>query len=169
MKFLLDGLEGSGFCGTARGKNKTSAVRIETLKQRLLVHSAGYLCPRASYGCVVNRSRLESQDQLQIRLVFGHAKKLEVGAAKPLLNNLVSFREDDQHFAQIGQIARALRVHPDRQGVIARIAFRTGLRILENLTEQWPLLLPPPPALNPDQFEPWEEFVAQVQQTQRTK
>jgi hypothetical protein len=86
---------------------------------------------------------------------------------RPLLSNLVSFREDDQHFAQIGAIAQALRINPDRQHIISRIAFRTGLRILENLTEQWPLLMPPPPSVNPDQYELWEEFVAQVQQTQK--
>jgi hypothetical protein len=88
-------------------------------------------------------------------------------AEKPLLSNLVSFREDDQHYEQLQAIGRALRVAPARNQVVARIAFRVGLKIFAHLTEEWLLLLPPPPDLDKEQLDLWEEFVAQVQQTQR--
>jgi len=86
---------------------------------------------------------------------------LEPTDSRPLLSNLVLFREDDAHIERLGRVNESLFGARLTSALCSRLAYRLGLTVLEALQEEAHLTVPPPSSLPTDQLELWNEFVQQ--------
>jgi hypothetical protein len=84
-------------------------------------------------------------------------------AERPLLCNEVHFREDDPHFDRLQRLIPAFGCGKLPAQVVARIIFRTGLDVAEALILEAELAVPAPASVPREQFELWDEFLAQAQ------
>ena len=82
----------------------------------------------------------------------------------PLLCNEVHFREDDQHFDRLQKLVPAFGRGKLTAQVVARLIFRTGLDVAEALILEAGLAVPAPASVPMEQFELWDEFLAQAQE-----
>lgn len=84
-------------------------------------------------------------------------------AERPLLCNEVHFREDDGHFDRFQRLVPAFGQGKLTSETVARLIFRTGLDVVESLIMEAELAIPLPRSIPPEQYELWDEFVAQAQ------
>jgi len=85
-------------------------------------------------------------------------------AESPLLCNEVHFQEDDPHFDRLQRLVPAFgrgRLAPQ---AVARIIFRVGLDVAEALMLEADLAVPAPECVPAEQFELWDEFLAQARE-----
>jgi hypothetical protein len=80
------------------------------------------------------------------------------------LCNEVRFREDDAHFDRLLRLAPAFGRGKLTTEVVARLIFRTGLDVAEALILEAELAVPAPASVPADQYELWDEFLAQAQE-----
>jgi hypothetical protein len=85
------------------------------------------------------------------------------GTERPLLCNEVHFREDDAHFDRLQRLIPAFSRGKLTSEVVARIIFRTGLDVAEALILEAELAVPAPASVPAEQYELWDEFLAQAQ------
>jgi hypothetical protein len=83
---------------------------------------------------------------------------------RPLLCNEVHFREDDSHFDRLQKLIPAFGRGKLSAQTVARIIFRTGLDVAEALILEAELAVPAPASVPMEQFELWDEFLAQAQE-----
>jgi hypothetical protein len=81
---------------------------------------------------------------------------------RPLLCNEVHFREDDPHFDRLQKLVPAFGRGKLTPQVVARIIFRVGLDVAEALMLEAELAVPAPASVPVEQFELWDEFLAQA-------
>ena len=94
-------------------------------------------------------------------------RDLEYGsgaAERPLLCNEIHFHEDDPHFDRFQKLIPAFGGGKLTAQAVARIIFRTGLDVAEALILEAELAVPAPVSLPTEQFELWDEFVAQARE-----
>ena len=84
-------------------------------------------------------------------------------AGDPLLCNEVFFREDDAHFDRLQKLIPAFARGKLSAQAVARIIFRTGLSVAESLMLEGQLAVPAPSSVPVEQYELWDEFLAQAQ------
>ncbi len=84
-------------------------------------------------------------------------------AASPLLCNEIRFQEDDAHFDRLQRLAPAFGRGKLTLQTVARLIFRTGLNVAEALILEAELAVPAPASVPVEQFELWDEFLAQAQ------
>jgi len=82
----------------------------------------------------------------------------------PLLRNDVHFREDDSHFNRLQRLVPTFGRGKLTAQTVARLMFRIGLDVAEALILEAQLAVPAPASVTSDQFELWDEFVAQAQE-----
>ena len=82
---------------------------------------------------------------------------------RPLLCNEVHFWEDDPHFDRFQKLVPAFGRGKLTAQVVARLIFRTGLDVAEALILEAELAVPAPASVPTEQFELWDEFLAQAQ------
>jgi hypothetical protein len=87
----------------------------------------------------------------------------EGAAEKPLLCNEVLFFEDDPHFDRLQKLVPAFARGKLTPQIVARLMFRIGLDVAEALIVEAEMAVPPPPSVPMEQYELWDEFVAQAQ------
>lgn len=86
-----------------------------------------------------------------------------MGASEqPLLCNEIHFHEDDPHFDRLQRLIPAFGRGKLTAQAVARIIFRTGLDVAESLILEADLAVPVPASVPVEQFELWDEFVAQA-------
>lgn len=83
--------------------------------------------------------------------------------SEPLLCNEVVFREDDPHFDRLQRLMPAFGRGKLSAQAVARIIFRTGLTVAEALMIEGQFAVPAPASVTAEQYELWDEFVAQAQ------
>jgi hypothetical protein len=83
-------------------------------------------------------------------------------AESVLLCNEVHFREDDAHFDRLQKLIPAFGRGKLTAQVVARLIFRTGLDVAESLIMEAELAVPAPVSVPVEQFELWDEFLAQA-------
>jgi len=83
--------------------------------------------------------------------------------ADALLCNEVVFREDDPHFDRFQRLVPAFGRGKLSSQAVARIIFRTGLSVAETLMIEGEFAVPAPASVPVEQYELWDEFVAQAQ------
>ena len=83
-------------------------------------------------------------------------------AERPLLCNEVHFQEDDAHYDRLMRLAPAFGRGDLPVQVVARLVFRTGLDVAESLILEAGLAVPPPASVPSEQYELWDEFMAQA-------
>lgn len=89
---------------------------------------------------------------------------MDDGAAeRPLLCNEVHFHEDDPHFDRLQKLVPAFGRGKLTAETVARLMFRIGLDVAEALILEAQLAVPAPPSVSMEQYELWDEFVAQSQ------
>jgi hypothetical protein len=81
----------------------------------------------------------------------------------PLLCNEVAFREDDAHYDRLQRLVPAFGRGKLSVQAVARIIFRTGLGVAETLMQESGMAVPAPASVPVDQYELWDEFLAQAQ------
>lgn len=81
---------------------------------------------------------------------------------RPLLCNEVHFREDDPHFDRLQKLVPAFSRGKLAPETVARIIFRVGLDVAEALMLEAKLAVPAPASATTEQFELWDEFLAQA-------
>jgi hypothetical protein len=81
----------------------------------------------------------------------------------PLLSNEVHFCEDDAHYDRFQRLVPAFGRGKLSEQAVARIIFRTGLDVAEALILEAELAVPAPASVPAEQFELWDEFLAQAQ------
>ena len=81
---------------------------------------------------------------------------------RPLLCNEIHFHEDDAHFDRLQRLIPAFGRGKLTAQAVARIIFRTGLDVAESLIMEAELAVPVPASVPVEQFELWDEFVAQA-------
>jgi hypothetical protein len=81
----------------------------------------------------------------------------------PILCNEVRFREDDPHFDRLQRLIPAFGRGKLSAQAVARIIFRTGLDVAEALILEAEMAVPAPASVPTDQYELWDEFLAQAQ------
>jgi hypothetical protein len=84
-------------------------------------------------------------------------------AEEPLLCNEVLFWEDNPHFDRLQRLLPAFGRGRLSSQAVARIIFRTGLAVAETLITEGKFAVPAPASVSADQYELWDEFVAQAQ------
>ncbi len=90
--------------------------------------------------------------------------ELDTGTVvRPLLSNEVRFREDDSHFDRLQRLVPAFGSGHLTAETVARLIFRTGLDVAEALILEAGLAVPAPASVPVEQFELWDEFLAQAQ------
>jgi hypothetical protein len=82
---------------------------------------------------------------------------------RPILCNEVHFLEDDPHFDRFQKLVPAFGRGKLSAQTVARIIFRTGLDVAEALILEAQLAVPAPASVPTEQFELWDEFLAQAQ------
>ncbi len=85
-----------------------------------------------------------------------------IAGERPLLCNEVHFHEDDPHFDRLQRLVPAFgrgRLTPQS---VARIIFRVGLDVAEALMLEADMAVATPESLPEEQFELWDEFLAQA-------
>jgi hypothetical protein len=82
---------------------------------------------------------------------------------QPLLCNEIHFWEDDQHFDRFQRLIPAFGRGKLAPHVVARIIFRTGMDVAESLMLEAQLAVPAPQSVPVEQYELWDEFLAQAQ------
>jgi hypothetical protein len=85
-------------------------------------------------------------------------------AERPLLCNEIHFHEDDPHFDRLQRLIPAFGRGKLTAQTVARIVFRTGLDVAEALILEAQLAVPAPPSVPREQYELWDEFVAQARE-----
>jgi hypothetical protein len=83
---------------------------------------------------------------------------------RPILSNDVHFLEDDPHFDRFQRLVPAFARGKLAPQAVARIIFRTGLDVAEALILEAQLAVPAPASVPVEQFELWDEFLAQAQE-----
>jgi hypothetical protein len=83
---------------------------------------------------------------------------------QPILCNDVHFLEDDSHFERFQRLVPAFGRGKLAPQAVARIIFRTGLDVAEALILEAQLAVPAPASVPVEQFELWDEFLAQAQE-----
>jgi hypothetical protein len=83
---------------------------------------------------------------------------------RPLLCNEIHFHEDDAHFDRLQRLIPAFSRGKLTAQTVARIVFRTGLDVAEALILEAQLAVPAPASVPRDQYELWDEFLAQAQE-----
>ena len=86
------------------------------------------------------------------------------GAERPLLCNEVHFQEDDSHYDRFQKLVPAFGRGKLTPQVVARLIFRTGLDVAEALILEAQLAVPAPASVPMEQYELWDEFLAQAQE-----
>jgi hypothetical protein len=81
---------------------------------------------------------------------------------QPILSNEVHFKEDDAHFDRLQRLLPAFGRGRLTSQAVARIIFRVGLDVAEALMLEADLAVPIPEHLPAEQFELWDEFLAQA-------
>jgi len=84
------------------------------------------------------------------------------GAERPILCNEVHFWEDDSHFDRLQKLVPAFGRGKLTPQVVARLIFRTGLDVAESLIMEAELAVPAPVSVPVEQYELWDEFLAQA-------
>jgi hypothetical protein len=84
------------------------------------------------------------------------------GVERPLLCNEVHFHEDDAHFDRLQKLIPAFGRGKLTAQVVARLIFRTGLDVAESLIMEAELAVPAPGSVPMEQYELWDEFLAQA-------
>jgi hypothetical protein len=87
---------------------------------------------------------------------------LSGAGGQPLLSNEVHFHEDDAHFDRFQRLVPAFGRGRLTSQSVARIIFRVGLDVAEALMLEADLAIPAPQTLPAEQFELWDEFLAQA-------
>ncbi len=90
-------------------------------------------------------------------------ENMNAPAVRPLLCNEIHFHEDDPHFDRFQQLVPAFGRGKLTAQTVARIIFRTGLDVAEALILEAQLAVPAPASVPVEQFELWDEFLAQAQ------
>jgi hypothetical protein len=85
-------------------------------------------------------------------------------AERPLLCNEMHFHEDDPHFDRFLKLIPAFGRGKLTAQAVARIIFRTGLDVAEALILEAGLAVPAPASVPMEQFELWDEFLAQARE-----
>jgi hypothetical protein len=83
---------------------------------------------------------------------------------RPILCNEVHFHEDDPHFDRFIKLIPAFGRGRLTAQAVARIIFRTGLDVAEALILEAEMAIPAPASVPVEQFELWDEFLAQAQE-----
>jgi hypothetical protein len=83
---------------------------------------------------------------------------------RPLLCNEVHFREDDPHFDRLQRLIPVFGRGKLSAQAVARIIFRTGLDVAEALILEAEMAVPAPASVPSEQFELWDEFLAQARE-----
>jgi len=81
---------------------------------------------------------------------------------RPILCNEVHFREDDPHYDRFQKLIPAFGRGKLNPQTVARIIFRTGLDVAEALILEAEMAVPAPASIPHEQFELWDEFLAQA-------
>ena len=81
---------------------------------------------------------------------------------QPLLCNDVHFREDDPHYDRFQRLVPAFGHGKLTTQTVARIIFRVGLDVAEALMLEAELSVATPESLPAEQYELWDEFLAQA-------